>query len=168
MAPPKINIPPEILERARPLYESGTSLQELGRLMGVSDITVRNRAIELGWSRARPARPVADIWPDAPPPLREPSAEDTTPKALRARLSRMVAREMLRAETYNHAPAEAARTLAMLSKIVVTLNVMDAASPATQPEEEVDLDQWRLETAAKLEALMDQYAEEAAREEKQR
>lgn len=139
MAPSKIDIPPDLLERARALYENGTSLDVIGRLMGVSGQTVRNRAIEYGWSRSRPARPpVPDTqWPDAPPPMREPAEEDAAPGAIVARLGRLIAREMLRTETYDHSPEVAARTLVMLARSAAVLHAMHGhAARHTEPEEE--------------------------------
>ena len=125
MAPPRITIAPEVLARARALYENGTSLDVIGRLIGVSGQTVRNRAVELGWSRSRPARPVAGNWPDAPQPLREPTEDDAAPGAIVARLGRLIAREMLRTETYDHSPEVAARTLVMLSRSTSILHAIN-------------------------------------------
>ena len=124
MAPPRITIAPEILARARALYENGTSLDVIGRLIGVSGQTVRNRAVELGWSRSRPSGPVAEHWPDAPPPMREPTEDDAAPGAIVARLGRLIAREMLRTETYDHSPEVAARTLAMLARSTAVLHAI--------------------------------------------
>lgn len=139
MAPPRIQIDPGILVRARALYENGTSLDVIGRLMGVSGPTVRNRAVELGWSRSRPTRPQApdDQWPDAPPPMREPAEEDSAPGAIVARLGRLIAREMLRTETYDHSPEAAARTLVMLSRSTSILHAIHggAAREGTAGEE---------------------------------
>lgn len=183
MAPPKLEIAPELLAEAQRLYEkTGTPAHEIAALMGVSRGTLRNRIREWGWTRRRhPSREldllhavrgaaIATVTaPDAP----QEAVLPVTPErraALAARVMTVAERSMDAIErvlaTVNPKDqGEGERGTRMLASLTQTLREIDAlnkADEATPPEAAEtdpdalprDIDEFREALARRIEAFV--------------
>lgn len=159
---------PEQIARAREVHMRGGTQAAVASVLGCSQQTAGRRIAEWCWPRVRrqmrpdskirfvaphhaelgaqARRDLADGLPDKH--LAAPAADGD----LTGRLKSLVAREMTRTEICGGPPAEVARTLASLAR---TLKLLSALPRMTERDEEddVDLEEFELELARKLDAL---------------
>jgi hypothetical protein len=180
MAPPKLDIPPELLAEGKRLYEqTKTPLHEIAAMMGISRATLRNRIREWGWTRRQQPSRALDLLHAVRGAAvavttneLQGAAAPVTPErraAIAARIMDVVERQMDAVErvldtVQPNDQGEGERGTRMLASISQTLRetaALVAPEETTQPNETDDdtpprdIDAFREELARRIHAFID-------------